>query len=66
MFGKKHETSLTLYSYEVVEETSENTILDENDPDTSTTAGAHCAWCGDPPDQHGSHGICAMHQAQML
>jgi hypothetical protein len=66
MFGKKHETSVTLYSYEVVEDTSESAPPDEHDPDASTTSGAHCAWCGDPPDKHGSHGICAMHQEQML
>lgn len=25
----------------------------------------HCAWCGDPPDEHGSHGICPEHAAQI-
>lgn len=24
----------------------------------------HCAWCGDEPDEHGSHGICPMHAAE--
>lgn len=24
----------------------------------------HCAWCGDPPDEHGSHGICPEHAAE--
>lgn len=66
LFGKKHETSVTLYSYEVVEDDSASPSTDENDPDASTTSGNHCAWCGDPPDKYGSHGICAMHQAQML
>jgi hypothetical protein len=65
-FGKKHDTELVI-SYEVVEDTSESTTPpDEHDPDASTTSGNHCAWCGNPPDRHGSHGICAFHQAQML
>ena len=65
-FGKKHETELAI-SYEVVEDsTVENPAPDEQDPDASTTSGAHCAWCGDPPDRNGSHGICAFHKAQML
>ncbi|HEU5377549.1 MAG TPA: hypothetical protein VFV38_19170 [Ktedonobacteraceae bacterium] len=67
LFGKKHETSVTLYSYEVVEDdTISSPAAENNDPDASTTSGAHCAWCGDPPDRYGSHGICAYHQAQML
>jgi hypothetical protein len=27
---------------------------------------AHCAWCGDPPDAFGSHGICADHAAELI
>ncbi|MBV9688397.1 MAG: hypothetical protein JO202_01680 [Ktedonobacteraceae bacterium] len=23
----------------------------------------HCAWCGDPGDANGSHGICPKHKA---
>lgn len=66
LFGKKHETEGVLYSYEVVEDDTTAAPIDENDPDASTTSGNHCAWCGDPPDLHGSHGICAFHQAQMV
>jgi len=66
LFGGKHETSVIAYSYEVVEDSIESITPDENDPDASTTSGKHCAWCGDPPDRHGSHGICLTHQAQML
>lgn len=61
--GKKHETELVAYSYEI-EDPSASTTPD--DPNASTTSGAHCAWCGDPPDRHGSHDICALHKAQML
>ncbi len=61
--GKKHETEIILYSYEV-EETSENTISDESDE--SITGDRHCAWCGNPPDENGSHGICTFHEEQML
>jgi hypothetical protein len=65
LFGKPHETSVTLYSYEVVEEeTSENTTVGASD--TGTTSGRHCAWCGDPGDEYGSHTICPKHEAQML
>jgi hypothetical protein len=63
--GKKHETEAVLYSYEVVEDPTINPIPAENDPDATTTSGNHCAWCGDPPDRNGSHGICASHRAQM-
>ena len=67
LFGSKpHETSATLYSYEVVEDTTINPIPAENDPDASTTSGNHCAWCGDPPDKNGSHGMCVRHQQEML
>ena len=26
----------------------------------------HCAWCGNPPDAYGSHGICADHAKQLM
>jgi hypothetical protein len=26
----------------------------------------HCSWCGDPPDQFGSHGICSKHAVEVL
>jgi hypothetical protein len=26
----------------------------------------NCAWCGDPPDENGSHGICDEHAAQLV
>ncbi len=63
---KRHETEIVLYSYEVAEDTPISSLSTEYDPDASTTSGNHCAWCGDPPDRYGSHGICAFHQAQML
>lgn len=67
-FGRKPETKIVLYDYEVIEDPDDEstTIPDESDPDASTTSGAHCAWCGDPPDRFGSHGICASHAEQML
>jgi hypothetical protein len=33
---------------------------------TSTVRGNHCAWCGDPPDIFGSHGICVSHAEQLI
>lgn len=58
MFGRKHEPeSITLYHYETTDELANG--------ETITTTGQHCAWCGDPPDEHGSHGICAFHSAQI-
>jgi len=63
LFGGK-ETATIAYTYEVVEESIEIPTSDENDPDASTTSGNHCAWCGDPPDKNGSHGICARHAAE--
>ncbi len=65
-FGKREETTVTVYSYEVVEDDTVSAPATDTDPDASTTSGNHCAWCGDPPDRFGSHGICAFHQAQML
>lgn len=26
----------------------------------------NCAWCGDEPDENGSHGICDTHLAELL
>lgn len=26
----------------------------------------NCAWCFDPPDEYGSHGICEEHARQLL
>lgn len=26
---------------------------------------SNCAWCGDPGDEYGSHGICAFHAQQV-
>jgi hypothetical protein len=26
----------------------------------------NCAWCGDPGDENGSHGICPTHLADMM
>lgn len=26
----------------------------------------HCAWCGDPGDENGSHTICAAHTTALL
>ena len=49
------------------------TVTPEFVPDESTTTeetpaadtGYHCAWCGDPPDANGSHGICPAHAADL-
>ena len=27
---------------------------------------SNCAWCGDPPNEYGSHGICSYHAEQMI
>lgn len=61
-FSKPEETTISIYSYEVVDDET----TDDTNSDTITTSGAHCAWCGDPPDEYGSHGICAFHAEQML
>lgn len=65
-FSKPEEKTISIYSYEVVDDETISTTADDTDPDASTTSGAHCAWCGDPPDDYGSHGICAFHAEQML
>lgn len=59
--GKRHETEVTVYSY-VVEETNGSDSTSES----SSSSGRHCAWCGDPGDENGSHTICSFHEAQML
>lgn len=64
-FKKREETTITLYSYEVVEDSTVSPTTAESDPDASTTSGPHCAWCGDPPDKNGSHGICLRHAAEI-
>ncbi|MGH2505877.1 MAG: hypothetical protein ACRDHZ_00420 [Ktedonobacteraceae bacterium] len=33
---------------------------------TFSDTGAHCSWCGDEPDEYGSHSICTFHAEQML
>ncbi|MGH2478096.1 MAG: hypothetical protein ACRDHW_00355 [Ktedonobacteraceae bacterium] len=64
MFGKKHEPeSITLYHYDVIE-ISDGLI--DGETETTDGTGAHCAWCGDPPDAYGSHSICALHAAQLI
>jgi len=30
------------------------------------TEPSNCAWCGDPPNESGSHGICPFHAGQLL
>lgn len=62
-FGKREETTVTLYHFEVVEDDLTSSLTD---PDANAVSGNHCAWCGDSPDAWGSHSICAYHQAQML
>lgn len=61
LLGKPHETSTTLYSYVVEEETSENATSSAS----TTPTSYHCAWCGEDPDENGSHGICPTHDAAM-
>lgn len=57
MFGKKREEVVLVP--DVVEE-SEAVLPEEEVPQNN------CAWCGDPPDEYGSHGICAFHAEQLL
>jgi hypothetical protein len=66
MFFSNTNTGVVVYHYELEDDTSDFTIAIEHGPDESTTSGAHCAWCGDPPDRHGSHGICTFHAAQLV
>jgi len=39
-------------------------VADDDDEMIPEETGAHCAWCGDPPDAYGSHSICAAHAEQ--
>jgi hypothetical protein len=32
----------------------------------TTTTSNHCAWCGNPPNEYGSHGICDVHAEALL
>lgn len=59
-FGKKRETLETVV-LETVDE-SEAETLDEG----LGEYGSHCAWCGDEPDEYGSHSICSFHTEQIL
>ena len=56
MFWKKREETV------VVSEVVEGMFGEDEMEDVSQR---HCAWCGDPPDEYGSHGICAFHAEQM-
>jgi hypothetical protein len=49
MFFSNTNTGVVVYHYELEDDTSDFTIAIEHGPDESTTSGAHCAWCGDPP-----------------
>lgn len=33
---------------------------------TNVDSSSHCAWCGDEPDEYGSHDICSFHAEQLL
>lgn len=49
---------------------SRKNVVVEEEPSTqseeaTTTTGKHCAWCGDPGDEFGSHGICTGHAEQL-
>jgi hypothetical protein len=57
---EKNEAAARLYTYEVI--ATPDTSSEESE--TPAPQG-NCAWCGDPPDVYGSHGICAFHAAQM-
>lgn len=52
---------------QAVTSTSSN-VETEGAPASKSTIGngRHCAWCGDPPDENGSHGICDFHAKQMV
>ena len=66
MFWKKHEPeSITLYHYEISEAENGDELTDGETIETTDDTGRHCAWCGDPPDRFGSHGICSVHSAEI-
>jgi hypothetical protein len=58
LFRKKSEESAV-----AVEETSEDF---ETADDEATEKPRNCAWCGDDPDEYGSHGICDFHASQLI
>jgi hypothetical protein len=37
-----------------------------SDPSEEAAPASNCAWCGDPPNEYGSHGICPYHAAWVL
>jgi hypothetical protein len=55
-FGRKREEEVAV----IVSEETETT--EEGGPGSN----GHCAWCGDPGDEFGSHGMCDMHREQKL
>ena len=64
--GKKHETEIVLYSYEVLEEEENNTQHDDSSEDETIPYDPECAWCGGPGDAYGSHRICPGHETLEL
>lgn len=40
--------------------------LVQSEEEAPASTGSHCSWCGDEPDEYGSHSICAMHTALLF
>jgi hypothetical protein len=59
MFWKKRTEEIVVAEFDREE-------LEEVKSEEEAVSQRNCAWCGDPPDQYGSHGICAFHADQML
>ena len=60
MSKRRKQEAVTICLYKVKDRTDETMVESE------TTSGNHCAWCGDPPDRFGSHGICVFHAQQLV
>jgi hypothetical protein len=54
MFGRKREEAVVVSKVVKFEEEQE------------AQSQGHCAWCGDSPDEYGSHQICVFHAEQLL
>jgi hypothetical protein len=39
---------------------------DALDSSEEEATSSNCAWCGDPPNEYGSHGICSYHAAKII
>ena len=54
--------AVSVYVFEV--ETDVQTTTAE--VESLEARGGHCAWCGEDPDEFGSHGICTSHAQQLI